>query len=651
MHKISFRFRVFLCFFASLCVLACSESGWAQSPIPPSFIAVANYSTNQNVYAGDLAHFNTKWWLGGSQLSDPTNQEPMIQNQGYHFLPIFNTGIVAVEQNFFTENGPGACTTTSTGCTPNLPHMTATVQLAYNEIGPGGYYGIGNEEDNVNSDDVAPNVYVIQFQTWVNVIKGIDPTAHIVGPNMEQWSDAATILDPGTSGTAGTWFTEFVQDYIQVYGVKPPLDVLSEHLYNQNHVTDSASDDFTGTEDASMVNDVQSYRNYGNSVGYTAPPIWITEFGFDHKLQVGPQTPEQNVQAAQVIEDLAAAAPSLGLQRIFWFTANSPVIIGDGLDPLYEPTAQSYPAIPMPLSDLGRLVSNLANNQVPLITTTSLPIGNTRASYSQQLYATGGTAPYRWRADGLPKGISLSPNGVLSGTPRGNPDPYTADIDITVTDSAGHTATEALPLQINVLTIRTTSVLNGTNGVPYSQQLVATGGTGSYTWTYLLDPPYDLPGGVGPLPNGLSLSSTGLLSGTPDVSPLYPDAAEFWIDVVVADEAGDTANEILPVLINAPRIPQFAITTMSLPDGTIGQPYSYQLTATGGYIEISHAYTWAYGAQAPPPGLTLSSTGLLSGTPLDTGRTLMDVIVYDDVTNQATKVLSLTIRRSGESHH
>src|SRR5665213_1415655 len=109
MHKISFRFRVFLCFFASLCVLAGSEGAWAQSPIPASFIGVANYSTNQNVYAGDLARFNTKWWLGGSQLGDPTNQEPMVQSQGYHFLPTFNTGIVAVEQNFFTSNGPGAC--------------------------------------------------------------------------------------------------------------------------------------------------------------------------------------------------------------------------------------------------------------------------------------------------------------------------------------------------------------------------------------------------------------------------------------------------------------------------------------------------------------------------------------------------------------
>jgi hypothetical protein len=461
---------------------------------------------------------------------------------------------------------------------------------------------------------------------------------------MEQWSDAASILDPNTSGTAGTWFTEFIQDYKQVYGVKPPLDVLSEHLYNRNQATNGDSDDFTSAENANLVNDVQNYRNYGNSVGYTGIPIWITEFGFDHQDVIGPQTLEQNVQAAQVIEDLAV--PSLGIQHIFWFTANSQVTIDDGLDPLYDPAAQSYPTIPMPLTDLGQLVSNLANNQVPLITTTSLPVGNTRVSYSQQLYAMGGSAPYRWAADNLPKGMSLSPSGLLSGRPLQNSDPYTADIEIAVLDNAGNAASEVLPLQINGLTIRTTSVLNGTNGVPYSQQLVATGGTGSYTWTYLTDPPYALPGGVGPLPAGISLSSSGLLSGTPDVYPLYPDAAEFWINVVVADSAGDTATEILPVLINAPGIPQFAITTTSLPAGRVGQPYSQQLTATGGYIEISHAYTWAYGdgAQAPPSGLTLSSTGVLSGTPAKPGQTSINIIVYDDVTNQASKIVTLTIK-------
>jgi hypothetical protein len=57
-------------------------------------------------------------------------------------------------------------------------------------------------------------------------------------------------------------------------------------------------------------------------------------------------------------------------------------------------------------------------------------------------------------------------------------------------------------------TINTTSLPNGTIGVPYSQQLAATGGVTPYTWSIA----------SGALPNGLTLnSSTGVISGTPTV--------------------------------------------------------------------------------------------------------------------------------------
>jgi hypothetical protein len=55
-----------------------------------------------------------------------------------------------------------------------------------------------------------------------------------------------------------------------------------------------------------------------------------------------------------------------------------------------------------------------------LITTTSpLPAGSVGIGYSQDLQAAGGTPPYRWsiRSGGLPQGLTLSPAGVLSGTP------------------------------------------------------------------------------------------------------------------------------------------------------------------------------------------------------------------------------------------
>ena len=57
------------------------------------------------------------------------------------------------------------------------------------------------------------------------------------------------------------------------------------------------------------------------------------------------------------------------------------------------------------------------------------------------------------------------------------------------------------------------------------------------------------------------------------------------------------------------------LTPSSLPDGTVNVPYAQSLTATGGISP----YVFAIWGGTPPPGLTLSRTGLLSGTPTVAG--------------------------------
>jgi hypothetical protein len=58
------------------------------------------------------------------------------------------------------------------------------------------------------------------------------------------------------------------------------------------------------------------------------------------------------------------------------------------------------------------------------ITTTSLPPGTVGQPYSVQLHAVGGTPPYTWNKYGpigmatLPRGVSLSLSGLISGTPK-----------------------------------------------------------------------------------------------------------------------------------------------------------------------------------------------------------------------------------------
>jgi len=230
------------------------------------------------------------------------------------------------------------------------------------------------------------------------------------------------------------------------------------------------------------------------------------------------------------------------------------------------------------------------------ITTTSpLTSGTLNVAYAATLAATGGTAPYTWSSSGtLPKGLTLSGAGVLSGTPTVA---GSSSFSITVTDSASPaaTATLAATLVVNdsAITITTAATLPvGVVGSAYSQTLAATGGTPPYAW-------------AGTPPAGLTLSSAGVLSGTPTAA----GTSNFTITLTDSASNPGAATLAATLVVN----PALAITAPTLPSGTVGAPYAgATFAATGGV----GPYTWSIPAGgAAPPGLTLSSGGVLSGTP------------------------------------
>lgn len=83
------------------------------------------------------------------------------------------------------------------------------------------------------------------------------------------------------------------------------------------------------------------------------------------------------------------------------------------------------------------------------------------------------------------------------------------------------------------LTVSTTAIPNAVQGQSYSFQLGATGGTGTNTWTTT----------AGSLPSGLSLSSTGVISGTPTAS--NPNTIAFK----VTDGSSATATKNLTIAV------------------------------------------------------------------------------------------------------
>jgi large repetitive protein len=263
--------------------------------------------------------------------------------------------------------------------------------------------------------------------------------------------------------------------------------------------------------------------------------------------------------------------------------------------------------------------------------TTSLPSCLVNTAYNQTLTASGGAVPYTWSiaTGSLPAGLSLSAAGVISGTPT---TAGTSSFTARVTDSfspAHNVVNQALSITVFApLSITTNSLPSGTVGSAYSQSLSATGGTSPYTWSL----------STGSLPAGLSLSSGGSVTG----SPVSGGTSNFSVQVTDStNPTHNTATRALSITVNY----NFSITTASLPDGNVGTAYSQTLSASGGVVP----YTWSLSSGSLPAGLSLSSAGVISGTPTTAGTSNFTVRVIDNASpshNTTTKALSITIANS-----
>ncbi len=259
------------------------------------------------------------------------------------------------------------------------------------------------------------------------------------------------------------------------------------------------------------------------------------------------------------------------------------------------------------------------------ITTTTLPGGSLKNAYSQSLAATGGTPSYTWSvASGtLPAGLTLSTAGVLSGTPT-TAASYTFSVQVADNSSPQQVATQQYTVQIvtSTLAITTTTLANATTGVSYSATLASSGGNAPVTWS--------LASGS-TLPANLTLSSAGVISGTATTAGTYS------FTVQASDSTPYTVSKQLSLQVVA--LAALTISTTTVPSGNIGSAYSTTLAATGG----ASPYTWSITSGALPQGLTLSTAGVLSGTPLNAGSFSFTAQVKDSQATAATTSRSYTL--------
>ena len=175
------------------------------------------------------------------------------------------------------------------------------------------------------------------------------------------------------------------------------------------------------------------------------------------------------------------------------------------------------------------------------------------------------------------------------------------------------------------LSISTTSLPDGNLSQTYSATLQASGGTGTRTWS--------LAAGSGPLPDGLTLSSSGVISGTPTVDTTF----NFTVQVADSGSPQQVATSALSIRI---RTDVLSISTTSLPNGQVGVAYSQFVLATNG----KQPFSWGISVGALPSGLNIdTNTGEIGGLPTTQGTINFTVQVTDDLNDTATAALSIVI--------
>ena len=254
---------------------------------------------------------------------------------------------------------------------------------------------------------------------------------------------------------------------------------------------------------------------------------------------------------------------------------------------------------------------------------TTLPGGQVGIAYtSTTLTGAGGTTPYTWSlsSGALPAGVTLNAStGVISGTPTAS---GSFTVTAKVTDSIGGFGTKAYAAFVikaaPSITLRRhcRMALSGRR----TTTMTAAGGTTPYTWSVL----------SGALPTGVTMTSAGVISGTPTA------AGTFSPVIKVTDSLSATATKSYTVTVTAPALrspPRLRCQAGRSPWRT-HRPRS----------RVPADRRRTPGALPAASGLALSTAGVLTGTPTAAGSYASIVVtVTDNASVIATKSYSVAI--------
>jgi hypothetical protein len=374
--------------------------------------------------------------------------------------------------------------------------------------------------------------------------------------------------------------------------------------------------------DIKVVNPSNLYGLLNDVLYINDTPVWTTSAG---SLGTFNELTTQSIQLATTDDEGTARTYSVTSGALpSGLTLSSSGLISGTISEVSSTTTSNFTVTatdgknPSP-----RAFSITTTNLSPTWVTASgnLSTFTRNVSYSATISATDAhTITYSVSSGSLPTGLNLnSTTGVISGTPS---DGVAQTFTIRATNAGGQSADRSFTIpNVGPSWTTTSPVSTFTRNSPYSFTLVGADDSGN-------NPTYSIASGS--LPTGLSLnSSTGVISGTPSSSTAVTFTAR------VTDVNGSTADRSFTMPNSGP-----VWVTTTLTSGAASVAYSQQVTATD---DSGNAPSYSLLSGSLPTGLSLSSSGLISGTPSTYGTSTFTIRATDANGTTSDQSLSLSI--------